>query len=219
MNLGKALKAKRSFDGTTHSCPWISNTFGTLSVSILLLLSLAMLTNFSVQAQSNQCSGESCFPSTTSSLGLSLVKRTKATYRYYGFKVFDAAVYSEPTADLRGDFLGKVPVALKLCYHRDLSPEDFVKSSHETLVLNPSYNREAVKQELSQMDAAYRPVGAGDCYQLSFKPGEGMQLALNGEPLAFVKGDEFAGKYLGIWLSKYSFSESLFENLTTISDS
>lgn len=168
--------------------------------------------------QANKCSGDACFPQTTDPFGLSLVKRTKATYRYYGFKVFDAAVYSEPNADLRGEFLGKVPLALKLCYHRELTPEDFVKSSHETLVLNPSYNEGEVKQELSQMDAAYRPVGAGDCYQISFKPGEGMQLALNGDPLVLVKGDEFAGKYLGIWLSKYSFSESLAENLTTISD-
>ncbi len=189
-----------------------------LVVATLFLLTLTVFPVSEGYTQSNKCSGESCFPQTTAPFGMSLVRRTKSTYRYYGFKVFDAAVYSEPTADLRGEFLGKVPLVLKLCYHRELAPEDFIKSSHETLVLNPTYNEGAVKQELSQMDAAYRPVGAGDCYQISFKPGEGMQLALNGESLVLVKGDDFAGKYLGIWLSKYSFSESLFENLTSVSD-
>ena len=161
------------------------------------------------------CEGEQCFPSKITALNTELKKVSKARYRYYGFLVFDSALYATSPELLKSDFLGKEPCALRLCYHRTLTAEDFKKSGSETLALNPEASIPQLQSRIDLLHAKYREMNAGDCYQLSFEPGMGLELARNGTPEILIPGNDFARYYLGIWLSPYSFSESLTENLLT----
>lgn len=161
------------------------------------------------------CEGEQCFPAAINALDNDLKKVSKARYRYYGFLVFDSALYAKSPAILKTDFLGKEPCALRLCYHRTLTADDFKKSGSETLALNPEASIADLQSRIDLLHAKYREMNAGDCYQLSFKPGTGLELAHNGTPEILIPGDDFARHYLGIWLSRYSFSESLTNNLLT----
>lgn len=189
-----------------------------MKIIITCLLALSGL-SFSVSAFAEEnppfCSGESCFPDLVSPFGLTLSKASKARYRYYGFLVFDSVLYAEKPSVVSSDFLGKQPVALRLCYHHSLKDEEFRRSAVETLALNPDKPDQLLKPRLAILHPKYQTVQEGDCYQLSFKPGIGTELSLNDKPVATIPGDDFARYYLGIWLSPYSFSESLTKDLTT----
>jgi hypothetical protein len=186
-----------------------------MKIVIFCLLGLTLSLSAYAEEGARFCSDESCFPESVSPFGLNLLKVSKARYRYYGFLVFDSFLYAENPSVLQTDFLGKVPVALRLCYHRSLKDEEFRRSAVETLALHPDKPDQLLKTRLEILHPKYQTVQEGDCYQLSFKPGIGTELALNDKPVATIPGDDFARYYFGIWLSKYSFSESLAKNLTT----
>ena len=48
----------------------------------------------------------------------------------------------------------------------------------------------------------YRDVEEGDRYRLTYSPGVGTTVALNGEPLGTIPGADFAADYFGIWLGE-----------------
>lgn len=161
------------------------------------------------------CEGAACFPESVSPFGLNLKKATEARYRYYGFLVFDSALYVESPEVLKGDFLGKKACALRLCYQRTLTAAEFRRSGSETLALNPHAPIQTLQSRIDLLHTKYTDMHEGDCYQLSFKPGVGTELSRNDRPEILIPGDDFALYYLGIWLSPYSFSESLTKKLTS----
>lgn len=182
--------------------------------SLLVLLSLILTLEARAEG-APFCEGESCFPETVSVLGDTLKKVSTARYRYYGFLVFDSALYASDAQVITRDFLGKDSCALRLCYHRTLKADDFRRSATETLALNPGTPFKTLQSRIDLLHAKYREVGEGDCYQIAFKSGVGTELAFNGSPEIVIPGDDFARYYLGIWLSPFSFSESLAKKLTT----
>lgn len=182
--------------------------------TILFILSISFRSAFAEEGKP-YCEDEACFPEKVHVLDLELSKVSQARYRYYGFLVFDSALYAQSAEIFKRDFLGRDPIALKLCYHRELQVDDFRQSAIKTLALNPNVPSEQLQPRIELLHSKYREVREGDCYQLSFKPGKGTELAFNGTPLVLIPGDDFAQYYLGIWLSPYSFSESLTRNLTT----
>ena len=54
----------------------------------------------------------------------------------------------------------------------------------------------------------YEDVKPGDRYSLTYIPGKGTELALNGEPKGIVEGSEFAAALFSIWLGKKPIDES-----------
>lgn len=186
-------------------------------LKLKLLLCLILLSPSLLLSQDPQpyCKDDACFPKTVAPFGTMLNRVSKARYRYYGFLVFDSSLYLPTPQDLNEDFLGIKPCALRLCYHRTMSADDFRRSGSETLALNPSIKLNELAPKIKLLHDKYQEVHEGDCYQLSFRPGIGTELSLNDRPIITIPGDEFAAAYLGIWLSRYSFSESLTEKLTT----
>ncbi len=128
---------------------------------------------------------------------LSLMGST--TFRYYGFKVYDAKVYAPPGTKNVSEILGKAPVRLELRYARALSSKDFIRSGEAYMKDNAQIPFESVKEYSDQMNKLYQDVNEGDVYQIYFEPGQGVQLFLNGTPKGQVKNDRFAIAYLNIW--------------------
>ena len=56
------------------------------------------------------------------------------------------------------------------------------------------------RPSLDRINALYRDVKPGDRYSLTYLPGRGTELALNGEPLGLIAGSDFASAYFSIWL-------------------
>ena len=53
----------------------------------------------------------------------------------------------------------------------------------------------------------------GQRYVFTYVPGQGLEMALDGEVLGKVAGDEFAAAYMSIWLSPMPVSKGLQEGL------
>ena len=118
----------------------------------------------------------------------------------YVFKVYEAGLYvggGIPTEAVLDD----VPKRLEIHYLRDIAAADLVAAGNETLQQQVAPGQlVALRERLDRINRWYVDVKAGDRYALTYIPGRGSELALNGRPLGVIEGHDFASAYFGIWL-------------------
>ena len=133
--------------------------------------------------------------------------------------VYDAALYLP--ADVPGkDMLRDVPKRLELRYHIAIKGEKFGESAVPFLEKNVAAEELArLKPRLEQLNRLYRDVKEGDRYALTYAPGKGTTLTLNGNPLGTIDGADFATAYFTIWLGKKPISDTLRDELTGLAKS
>ncbi|HVO27423.1 MAG TPA: chalcone isomerase family protein [Candidatus Margulisiibacteriota bacterium] len=134
--------------------------------------------------------------------------------RYKVFiKAYVAALYlGEGAAD--GDVLADVPKRLELSYFWSISGADFGKAGDQILVQNVDAQTFAVlRSRLDQINAWYRDVKPGDRYALTYIPGVGTELALNGQRIGVIEGADFAAAYFRIWLGDHPIDARLRDQL------
>lgn len=68
-------------------------------------------------------------------------------------------------------------------------------------------------RELENLNKLYQDVKAGQRYTLTYLPGKGIEMALDGKVLGLVPGAEFAAAYFSIWLGPDPVSRSLQEGM------
>ena len=127
--------------------------------------------------------------------------------------VYDAALYLP--ADFPGkDVLGDVPKRLELRYHISIKGEKFGESAVPFLEKNVAAEELVrLKPRLEQLNRLYRDVKEGDRYALTYAPGRGTTLTLNGNPLGTIDGADFAAAYFTIWLGAKPISDTLRDEL------
>ncbi|RIL09889.1 MAG: hypothetical protein DCC75_05545 [Proteobacteria bacterium] len=165
--------------------------------------------------EDSACIRSTCFPRRVVNFRRELSLYGLGHYRYFGFSVFSAALYSEDSQSLERGFLGSSPATLRLCYYRELDREDFIESGSVIIGKNPGADQVRIAASLERMNALYEAVTPGDCYQINYSPINGIELLLNGVSRGIISDGEFGRAYLGIWLSDYAFSSSLRESLLT----
>ncbi len=144
--------------------------------------------------------GGSPFPERVMAGPVELVKVGESEFRWALFRVYAGALYLD-AARRDAHPLEDVAKRLELAYAVRLSPEDFRRSGDRLLERNVDRATwESLQERLARLNAAYRPVRRGDRYALTYIPGEGTTLALNGEPLVTIEGADFAAAYFSIWL-------------------
>lgn len=115
-------------------------------------------------------------------------------------KAYVAALYLDDGA-APGDILADVPKRLELSYFWSISGPDFGKAGDQILAQNvDAQTFAALRPRLDRINAWYRDVKPGDRYSLTYVPGSGTELALNGRRLGVVEGADFAAAYFRIWL-------------------
>ncbi len=115
-------------------------------------------------------------------------------------KAYVAALYLGD-GTVPGDVLADVPKRLELSYFWSISGADFGKAGDQILAQNvDAQTFAALRPRLDRINAWYRDVKPGDRYSLTYVPGAGTELALNGNRLGVVKGTDFAAAYFRIWL-------------------
>ena len=67
---------------------------------------------------------------------------------------------------------------------------------------------ERLRPRIDYHNSLYQDVAPGDRYSLTYVPGKGTVLALNGEPKGTVEGADFASAIFSIWLGPEPISES-----------
>jgi hypothetical protein len=106
--------------------------------------------------------------------------------------------------------LSDVAKRLELSYFRDIAGPDFGKAADQVLAENfPPSVIEPLRPRITRLHTLYQDIKPGDRYALTYLPGVGTELALNGQPKGVIEGADFAAAYFAIWLGKNPISEGL----------
>jgi len=115
-------------------------------------------------------------------------------------KAYVAALYLGGGTDT-DDVFADVPKRLELNYFWAIKGADFGKAGDEVLKRNVDEQTfTALRPRLERINGWYRDVKPGDRYSLTYLPGVGTQLALNGAEVGVIDGADFAKAYFRIWL-------------------
>lgn len=110
--------------------------------------------------------------------------------------------------------LGDVPKRLEISYLVAIKGGDFGKGAEPVLRRNLAADELArLRSRIDRINAAYRDVKPGDRYAITYLPGRGTELTLNGAPLVTIEGADFAAAYFGIWLGKDPLDDRLKRDL------
>lgn len=116
------------------------------------------------------------------------------------FKVYVAGLYLAESRDA-GRVLDDVPKRLEIVYLRDIPKDVLIRAAEDHFLSNLTPDqRSALRDRVDFINALYADVKAGDRYALSYRPGVGCELSLNGKTLGVIPGADFAAAYFGIWL-------------------
>ena len=128
-------------------------------------------------------------------------------------KAYVAALYL-PEGVAAEQVLSDVAKRLEINYLVSIKGTDFGKGAAPTLERNQTPAELARLQgRIDRINTAYKDVKAGDRYSLTYLPGRGTELALNGTPLLTVEGADFAAAYFGIWLGREPIDDKLKRDL------
>jgi hypothetical protein len=116
------------------------------------------------------------------------------------FKVYAAGLYLADEMDATR-VLADVPKRLEIAYIRDIPKEAIIQAAEDHLGSNFKPEQiTALRDRLDAINKLYTDVKKGDRYALTYRPGAGCELSLNGTKLGVIPGADFAAAYFSIWL-------------------
>ena len=110
--------------------------------------------------------------------------------------------------------LEDVPKRLEYYFFVDMKASDFQNTGFQLMGRNVGEEKaRRLTRELENLNKLYQDVKAGQRYTLTYLPGKGVEMALDGKVLGLVPGAEFAAAYFSIWLGPDPVSRSLQEGM------
>jgi hypothetical protein len=181
------------------------------AVKIGLIIVLLLQTPSPLLAQTVQ---GVTFADTVQAGSVTLELHNAALLRYLKIlKAYVAAIYL-PSGTAPEQVLADVPKRLEISYLVPIKGVDFQKGAAPVLERNQTpAELDRLRGRLERLNAAYRDVKPGDRYALTYLPGRGTELSLNGSPLTVIEGADFAAAYFGIWLGRKPIDEKLKREL------
>ena len=179
----------------------------------MLLLSLSLFATPPNVSRAAEIEGV-FFPERYDFHGTNLILNGVGLLRYrIFFKGYVSALYVgegvTPT-----EVLTDVPKRLELQYFWAIAAPDFGKAADAILKDNvPASTLLRLQSRIDQLHALYEDVKPGDRYALTYIPGVGTELALNGDVKGTIEGADFAAAYFAIWLGPKPLSASLKSQL------
>lgn len=139
-------------------------------------------------------------------IGASLLK-----YKHI-FKLYTGALYLDPS---EGGNLEERAKRFEVVYLRKLAGMDLVNAGAQNLI--EKFDKEELAQledRLNQMNTWWeREFNDGDRAAISYIPGKGTSLEINGEFKGWVEGEDFAKAYFSIWLGPNEVSHEFKQDL------
>ena len=133
-------------------------------------------------------------------------------YRVF-IKGYAAALYLGDGVD-PDQSLDDVPRRLEIEYLWSIPADAFARVTVAEISGNvdaPTLAR--LRPSIDQLNALYTDVQPGDRYSLTYVPGVGTELALNGRPRGLIEGAEFSAALFAIWIGPKPVDESLRKKL------
>jgi hypothetical protein len=158
---------------------------------------------------------EPSFPNTIEVGGSELTKRGEYRYVYrFFFQLYDAALYAPDSASVEDILNAETDFRLQFRYLREIEKSIILKSADRMLEKNlRASERDLIAERVTAINEAYTTVRDGDRSSLTFQREIGTTLRINGDPVATIKGDDFARLYFQIWLGEQPISKSLKSTL------
>lgn len=130
--------------------------------------------------------------------------------RYMAFvKVYQGGLYLPEDTPSESVLSSKVPKRLEVEYFRSFRGKDFGPAARKLIERNVDSQALRILQDKIDLHSSfYEDVKPGDRYSLTYIPGKGTQLALNGTPKGTIKGAEFAAALFSIWLGTNPLDET-----------
>lgn len=155
------------------------------------------------------------FPKEITLAGQSFQKLGEYRYVYrFIFDLYDAALYAPGNATAEQVLGAAIPFRLQFRYLRTIDKSIILKSADRMLEKNLSpAERALIAERVGQINQAYTTVNEGDTSSLTYQPGSGTTLKINGEPQLTIEGEDFAQLYFRIWLGPSPISKSLKAHL------
>lgn len=110
--------------------------------------------------------------------------------------------------------LDDVPRRLEIEYLWSIPAEAFARVTVEQISQNvdaETFMR--LRTSIDQLNRLYADVKPGDRYSLTYVPGVGTELALNGEPRGLIDGAELSAALFAIWIGRSPVDEPLRKKL------
>lgn len=128
--------------------------------------------------------------------------------RYFGIKAYAGALYIEQGFEA-DDVFSDTAKRIEIEYMRPIKGSDFGPATVKSLKKNIDEQTLAQLQErIEYHNSLYVDVQPGDRYALTYIPGRGTELSLNGESLGVIEGADFAAAIFKIWVGSRPISES-----------
>lgn len=103
-----------------------------------------------------------------------------------------------------------VPKRLEIEYFYGIAASGFANATDVGIAANVDARTfDALKPRIARLNGLYRDVQPGDRYALTYLPGSGTELALNGKRLGVIEGADFAVAVFSIWLGAQPLDEPL----------
>ena len=115
-------------------------------------------------------------------------------------KAYVAALYLDPSTRSE-DALGETARRLEIEYFWPIPAHRFAEATIDGMSRNvDSETLERLEGRIEAFNEFYEDVESGDRYSITYVPGRGTELALNGEPRGIGEGADFAAALFAIWL-------------------
>ena len=176
---------------------------------------LTMITLTSVTPSVNGAEVEGVhFENTYEADGVRLKIQGTGLLRYLGFiKAYVGALYLEE-GSLVTDVLSDKPKRLEVEYFHALKGEDFGVSTNKVIAKNTdAQTLEKIRPQIDYHNSLYEDVQPGDRYSLTYIPGRGTELALNGKTKGIIEGADFASALFSMWLGEFPMNEPFKKQL------
>lgn len=110
--------------------------------------------------------------------------------------------------------LEDVPRRLEIEYFWSIPAEAFADATLEGIGRHVDARTfEFLSARIARLNQLYADVEPGDRYALTYIPGFGTELALNGETVGVIEGADFSAALFSIWLGEQSLDASLRDKL------
>jgi hypothetical protein len=128
--------------------------------------------------------------------------------RYWGFKAYTGAFYLEAGAAIHTALADKAK-RIEIEYMRPIKGADFGPATDKGIADNVDETTfKRLRPRIDYHNSLYEDVQPGDRYSLTYIPGKGTELALNGEAKGTIAGADFAAAVFSIWLGPDPINES-----------
>lgn len=128
-------------------------------------------------------------------------------------KAYVGALYLQEGVSV-GDVLSDIPKRLEVEYFHALKGRDFGITTNKMIAKNTDFQTlQNIKPQIDYHNGLYEDVEPGDRYSLTYVPGKGTTLALNGKIKGTIEGADFASALFSMWLGKFPMNKPFKKQL------